>query len=790
MKTTDQEQVRRALTVAYVGLWGKHTLRSLEEFINRATGMREYWLGELEVGSTDSDLLPLILTGILHEVIDENIENFSIISTLNDNFGSEVLDLSQKYCKLPRFMARRTDYTIEQAENQLQMLVVSAEDYRTLYIRLADRLHAMRVLRRLPLDNDDRCKIAQEALYVYAPLAHKMGMSKLKGELEDTALKTLDPEEDTKARYTQIAANKAFHDAINRVQELKENDLILKSNHVKLTVTHRTKGRYELLRKMKRKGLSSPNEVKDVLGMRLILDIPRLKHETYTKYKNRCNNLCYYLRERVRHMPGFEPVEGGFKDYIKFKKKNGYESLHQYVRDTMTKSYVELQIRTKEMHVNAELGACAHWYYKDSIYRSEIANSKTYRLAWRSPEQMNAKSCAEVFGFAKQQILQNRVFVYLDDSSTVLNLPKGATALDAAFSIHTKMGLTAESIEVDNRTVSLDHKLSTGDVVRVTCAPNDTVQATPAWLSMMHSSKSQSALRKYFRSYEKSKLAVTGISVLLATFASNEVAVRSRFNGKWPTASRLAQIAPVRTGSSLIELLIKLGSTTNNVEVAGLLTRLLDGSNSNLRQPLTVISGSKALLYASMQGREDSCGWEDVEMLNSLLLPLVHEILPQNINPSDHFVEVSVLDRKTEEFQQIESVWMKMIGPNSLTAGTSVPQHIDDLQEIIDIQQRKPVLPVPDSVTFMDTVAEDNPVNVNKSRHIQQWMRGLGRTNAIASKRVHSTRSPYSIVEKPFSLEASSLSPKLLLYARRKYALDHSLITKTIQKADDINNFV
>lgn len=187
MNEVDTIRMREALRVAYIALWGRTTARSLEVAINRATGIAAV-LGELNA------TVDVILSGVLHEVVADlryvsqlRLENGSVAATgvvpvpdqrslalVANLFGQEVLTLCEKYSRLPRFLAQKTDYTLWQSENQIQMLVMQAEDYRTLYIRLADRLHTLRVLRKLPLQESEQVKIAQEALYVYAPLAHKV----------------------------------------------------------------------------------------------------------------------------------------------------------------------------------------------------------------------------------------------------------------------------------------------------------------------------------------------------------------------------------------------------------------------------------------------------------------------------------------------------------------------------------------------------------------------------------------------------------------------------------------
>eukprot|EP01041_Mallomonas_annulata_P009145 gene9145-18947_t len=455
LSDADKARVIAALKIAYVALYGKTTLRSLEVAVNRAQGTASV-LGDMRAD------VNVVIAGILHDVFDQikvEVGAARIRSEIISRVGNEVIQLVEKYSRLPKFMTGAAEYTPLQAENQIQMLVTLTEDYNALRIRIADRLHAMRVLRSLPIEASERVKLAEEALHVYAPLAHKMGLIRIKGELEDLAFRTLDPEMFQKTRYTQIAANKAFHDAAETIDSLVSHDEFLAKHKTSYKLSYRIKGKYQLYLKMKRKNLNSLNEVRDALGLRLIIQTPKLKDETDEVHQQRGNELCYHLIEKLRNMNGWQPADRGFKDYIKNKKANGYQSLHQYIRNIALGTNVEVQVRTLKMHTEAELGEAAHWYYKDQVYRPEVANSKLYRLAWRSPQQVHSSSTVELMSLARHQLMTSRVFVYLHDRSTVLNLRSDSTALDAAFSIHSDVGLSTATIEVNGKRVAMNRIL-------------------------------------------------------------------------------------------------------------------------------------------------------------------------------------------------------------------------------------------------------------------------------------------------------------------------------------------
>lgn len=188
------------------------------------------------------------------------------------------------------------------------MLVAFLDDYRTLYIRLADRLHTLRLLGTLPLDAVDKKKITQEALSVYAPLAHKMGVMKVKGELEDLAFRFLSPETFRQSKYAQVAANKAYHQAADQIQELINNDSYLKEQKAQYRLTYRIKDKYQLNLKMQRKELKSINEVRDALGLRIIVDAAARKLESPEDHARRSEEICYYFVSKLQALAGWEPT--------------------------------------------------------------------------------------------------------------------------------------------------------------------------------------------------------------------------------------------------------------------------------------------------------------------------------------------------------------------------------------------------------------------------------------------------------------------------------------------------
>lgn len=679
--------VFEALKIAYLGLWGKKTARSMEIAINHAKGAAAV-LGELKA---DLDVvLASILYDLLAEFSEENLEIFK--SGILKRFNPTVLDLMEKSLRLPRFMARKVDYTPEQSENMIQMLVACAEDYRCLYIRLASRIHTLRSLKSLPLEDTERIKIAQEALNVYAPLAHKMGIMKVKGELEDSAFKVINPVMFKETRLTQTSANKAYHEVATALQHIVSTDEFLLSNSIRYKLTYRIKDKFQLWLKMIRKKMSSISDVKDALGLRIIIDCPRLPNELQEDYKLRSNAVCYHIHKKLFDLNGWSPLYEGYKDYISKPKLNGYQSIHQYLVHNTLHTNVEIQIRTLDMHRSAELGEAAHWYYKDLIYRNNIANSKSYKRAWRSVPQTKAKSAAELIGIAKQQLSSSRVFVFLDDHANVINLKKGSTALDAAFSIHSELGLSVSYILVNRRLVDFNYELKNGDVICVQESIDKKKTVELYWLDIVKTYSAQTAIKKHFRSMNRAMVAAIGCLHLVITLTLSSNTIRKRFHGLVPDIYDLSNLVSrvshfdnsiksnMKKYKNMSDFIIQLGNAAlvSKEDVRKLLSDLLDIPSETLR----VLSSSDSLIWARMQGKN---GWDDQTMKNKILLPLLRDILPVQGVPF------------------VEEKWISTIGERSLSNETS--PYYKQLSDRLISSRKK----AHSNVLPLDQIVSENP---------------------------------------------------------------------------------
>jgi hypothetical protein len=391
-----------------------------------------------------------------------------------------------------------------------------------------------------------------------------------------------------------------------------------------------------------------------------------------------------------------------------------------------------VQVRTQAMHVIAELGEAAHWFYKDQIYKTDIIDKKIYKGAWRSKQQTGllificiyaqevymyiyiniynsnvyqyryaytiifihydypyihanskiyvytaAKSPAELIGMAKKQILANRVLVFLEDRSTVLNLKKGHTALDATFALHSDIGLTVSKVYVSGKEVKLDYLLENGDVVTCESTPGS-FSVKPIWIGIAKSSSAQSKIRKYFRDNNRAMLVCIGLMHFLMSLTLSEERVLQRYPKGIPSVEKLSEFIKKRTPciTNFAGFLERLGGASK-IESASLLGSLLDIPSSNI----TVSTIRLGLMWARM---EEKNGWDSVLQKN-LLLPLLRDILPSfDLHLENMWVELigkrSVMIEEKETLLPLEDLLTSKLGPigkryNFFSSVIQAPEH-------------------------------------------------------------------------------------------------------------------
>ena len=419
--------------------------------------------------------VPSIVTGLLHDVVEDTSVPLSEIQTL---FGREVATLVDGVTKVSKITFQSREE--KQAENFRKMIIAMAQDIRVVLIKLADRLHNMRTLDHLAPDR--QVEISRETIEIYAPLAHRMGIYWLKSELEDAALRYVDP-----AGYQMLKAfvaktrveREAYIQAV--IQILSQR---LAESGVKAQVTGRPKHFYSIYTKMQNEGLAF-EEIYDVVAFRIIVESVRE---------------CYEALGVVH--ANWKPVPGRFKDYIALPKVNMYQSLHTTVIGPRGQR-MEVQIRSHEMHRVAEEGIAAHWSYKEG--NGDSTAQQTERFAWlrRLIEwQQNVKDPQEFLSTVKEDLFPEEVFVFTPKGD-VLDFPRGATIVDFAYRIHSQVGTHLVGARVNGRMVPLRYKLESGDTIEV--LTSDKQVPGKDWLNWAATARAKSRIRQWLRAQESQR---------------------------------------------------------------------------------------------------------------------------------------------------------------------------------------------------------------------------------------------------------------------------------------------
>jgi GTP pyrophosphokinase len=424
-----------------------------------------------------------VAAGLLHDTVEDGVTSVDEIKRL---FGEEVAFLVEGLTKISKveFSSARE----RQAESFRKMLVAMSKDIRILLIKLADRLHNMRTLACMPEDKARR--IAQETLDIYVPLAHRLGIDWMRRELEDHAFRTLHPTVVAELERTL----KGRHGERERYIEEVKGILQAKLDEAGLTaeVTGRLKDLASIHAKMEKQGVTL-EKIYDVIAFRIILDGPK---------------------ESVYHALGlvhaiWPPVPGRFKDYVALPKANAYQSLHTTVIGPYGER-MEVQIRTREMHQSAELGIAAHWRYKGhgGHARDDAKFAWLRQLIERQGELEDPHEFLEVM---KVDLFPDEVFVFTPKGD-VVNLPKGATALDFAYAIHSQVGEHCSGARVNGTMRPLHYELSDGDTVEVLTSPNQAPKKD--WLEFVVSGKARSRIRHAVREAENARSRELGRGLL------------------------------------------------------------------------------------------------------------------------------------------------------------------------------------------------------------------------------------------------------------------------------------
>jgi GTP diphosphokinase / guanosine-3',5'-bis(diphosphate) 3'-diphosphatase len=406
-----------------------------------------------------------IAAALLHDAVEDTGVSVADVET---DFGAEVAEIVDGVTKLDRLNFDSKE--AQQAATMRKMLVAMAKDLRVLIIKLADRLHNMRTVAAMPAWKQERT--ARETLDIYAPLAHRLGMQEMKQQLEDLAFAALHPKR--YAEIDQMIAGRTPERDIYLTQVIEEVRFRLKELRISADVTGRPKHYWSIYEKMVVKGKEF-DDIFDLVGIRVLVE----------SVKD-----CYAALGSIHAT--WKPVQGRFKDYIAMPKFNLYQSLHTTVVAPQGKP-LEVQIRTREMHLRAEFGVAAHWSYKDD-------DGPEADLAWLNrivDWQSETEDPTQFMANLKTDLEQDEVFVFTP-KGRVITLPKGATPVDFAYSIHTEVGHACIGARVNGRLIPLDSELQSGDTIEIFTSKVDGAGPSRDWLKFVATHRASNKIRQWY----------------------------------------------------------------------------------------------------------------------------------------------------------------------------------------------------------------------------------------------------------------------------------------------------
>lgn len=484
----NREIIREAFNIS---LEAHKTMRrkSGEPYILHPIAVAQICAEEIGLGTTS------IVCALLHDTVEDTDITLELVKM---KFGDKVAQIIDGLTKISGVFDQQ-DKSL-QAENFKKMLLTLSEDVRVILIKLADRLHNMRTLESMSAKS--QLKIASETAYVYAPLAHRLGLYSMKTELEDLATKYLDPDSynyvKNRLQETKAERNKYIKKFIEPIQKA------LDDNGIKYQIKGRPKSIHSILNKMKKQGVSF-DEVYDLFAIRVIID---------TEYENEKSD-CWKVYSSVTDF--YTPNPDRLRDWVSIPKANGYESLHTTVMGPKGR-WVEVQIRSERMDEIAEKGYAAHWKYKDGTQNNDNGLEQWLARVREMLENTDG-SAVEFLDDFKLNLFAEEIFVFTPKGD-LRKLPAQSTVLDFAFEIHSQLGAKCIGAKVNNKLVPITYKLGNGDQVEILSSTKQ--KPHEDWLTWVVTSKAKAKIRDYFK--QERNLSVTmGKEILERKFKSAKI---------------------------------------------------------------------------------------------------------------------------------------------------------------------------------------------------------------------------------------------------------------------------
>jgi len=469
--------------------------------------------------------IPTIATGLLHDTVEDTVLTLADIET---EFGKTVSDLVDGVTKISKLKFRNTHE--KQGENIRKMIVATGKDVRVVLVKLADRLHNMRTLHHMPPEKQAR--IAQETLDIYAPIASRLGMNSMKIELEDLSFRYSLPD----AYYLlaqQVAKKKKDREKyIDETKRVLEKELLTRTK-VKFEVEGRPKHLYSIYRKMQARNLDY-DQVYDVLAFRVLVNSV---------------SECYEVLGHIHAL--WKPIPGRFKDFIAMPKVNNYQSLHTTVMGPGGER-IEMQIRTKEMHLIAERGIAAHWKYKEGA-KAVDGEQKFEWLRDLVSLHQQMRNPDEFLETVKTNLWDAEIYVFTPKGE-VRELPDGSTPIDFAFAVHTDVGIHCAAARVNGKMVPLKTTLRSGDTIEIITSQNQ--KPSKDWLKFCVTTRAKAKIRSFVKNEERAQALGIGKEILEKEFRKFGLSASKSLGDKGPA---LAEVLKSFGANDVDDLYVSVG---------------------------------------------------------------------------------------------------------------------------------------------------------------------------------------------------------------------------------------